>query len=78
MDLKRYDTQKATSIELQEAIHRINSPYISNEHSDFLLKRHGTLELNPLPSAHEEDPYNWPRWKVGTLHSGGYSTRIAV
>ena len=36
---------------------------ISQEHRDYLLARHGTLELDPLPSADPADPYNWPQWK---------------
>lgn len=36
---------------------------ISQEHRDYLLKRHGTLDLEPLPSADPADPYNWPQWK---------------
>lgn len=30
---------------------------------DYLLQRHGTLELEPLPSGDPADPYNWPQWK---------------
>ena len=33
-------------------------------HREYLLARHGTLDLDPLPSASPADPYNWPRWKV--------------
>lgn len=36
---------------------------ISQEHRDYLLQRHGTLDLDPIPSADPADPYNWPRWK---------------
>ena len=47
---------------------------ISQEHRDYLLARHGTLELDPLPSADPADPYNWPQWKKvridHTLHLG--------
>ena len=37
---------------------------LTREHRDYLLKRHGTLELDPVPSADPADPYNWPAWKV--------------
>lgn len=30
---------------------------------EYLTKRHGTLDLDPMPSACDEDPYNWPRGK---------------
>ncbi|KAJ6093365.1 Major facilitator superfamily domain general substrate transporter [Penicillium sp. IBT 16267x] len=32
-------------------------------HRDYLLARHGTLELDPIPSMGSADPYNWPEWK---------------
>ncbi|EMC94446.1 hypothetical protein BAUCODRAFT_35666 [Baudoinia panamericana UAMH 10762] len=37
--------------------------HLSQEHRDYLMQRHGTLELSPLPSADPADPYNWPEWK---------------
>ncbi len=37
---------------------------ISAAHRDFLMERHGTLELDPIPSMDPADPYNWPSWKV--------------
>ncbi|KAL4965708.1 putative MFS transporter [Aspergillus stella-maris] len=36
---------------------------LSQAHREFLLQRHGTLNLDPLPSASLADPYNWPSWK---------------
>ena len=42
---------------------------LSKEHRDFLLERHGTLNLDPLPSMDLADPYNWPTWKVGDIAS---------
>lgn len=33
-------------------------------HQDYLLQRHGTLDLDPIPSLSAADPYNWPTWKV--------------
>lgn len=37
--------------------------HLSQEHRDYLIARHGTLELDPIPSADPADPYNWPSWK---------------
>ncbi|KAI7008683.1 hypothetical protein KC355_g6833, partial [Hortaea werneckii] len=34
---------------------------LSREHRDYLAKRHGTLELDPIPDANDADPYNWPQ-----------------
>lgn len=36
---------------------------ISQDHRDYLLARHGTLDLDPLPDFGDQDPYNWPKWK---------------
>lgn len=37
---------------------------MSAEHQQFLLQRHGTLDLDPVPGPGSADPYNWPNWKV--------------
>lgn len=33
------------------------------EYRDYLINRHGTTELDPLPDMTDADPYNWPQWK---------------
>lgn len=40
-----------------------NLPTLTEEHRDYLIQRHGTVDLDPLPSADPADPYNWPQWK---------------
>ena len=40
---------------------------LSPEHQHYLLDRHGTLDLDPLPGHGDADPYNWATWKVGFL-----------
>lgn len=37
---------------------------LSEEHRQYLLQRHGTLELDPVPTMGDADPYNWPQWKA--------------
>lgn len=37
---------------------------IAPEHREYLLQRHGTFELDPVPAMDDADPYNWPAWKV--------------
>lgn len=37
--------------------------YISEDRRAYILARHGTLELDPLPSSSPQDPLNWPQWK---------------
>ncbi|KAF7343036.1 Major facilitator superfamily domain-containing protein [Mycena venus] len=36
---------------------------LSEEHRQYLLQRHGTVELDPMPSMDDADPYNWPKRK---------------
>lgn len=38
---------------------------LSKGHQDYLIERHGTLDLDPIPGMSPTDPYNWPTWKVG-------------
>lgn len=37
---------------------------LSAEHREYLLSRHGTLDLSLVPSMGDADPLNWPAWKV--------------
>lgn len=37
---------------------------LSNEHREYLIHRHGTADLDPIPDMSDADPYNWPTWKV--------------
>ncbi|KAF2002387.1 MFS general substrate transporter [Amniculicola lignicola CBS 123094] len=39
------------------------SPVPSGGDLRHLLKHHGTLELDPVPTMSDADPYNWPNWK---------------
>jgi hypothetical protein len=41
--------------------------HLSEEHRQYLLARHGTLDLDPIPDMNDADPYNWPRWRVRTF-----------
>lgn len=38
--------------------------HLSEEHRQYLLARHGTLDLEPIPDMNDADPYNWPKWRV--------------
>lgn len=46
---------------------------LSQEHRAYLLERHGTLELDPIPGFGDADPYNWTSHKVGKDISGHIS-----
>lgn len=37
---------------------------LSEEHRQYLLQRHGTLDLSPIPDMSDADPYNWSQKKV--------------
>ncbi|KAL4806824.1 major facilitator superfamily domain-containing protein [Aspergillus unguis] len=39
---------------------------ISDQHRAYLLQRHGTTDLDPVPSMDPADPYNWPLRKKAT------------
>ena len=39
---------------------------LSDSHKFYLIERHGTFDLDPIPSTDPADPYNWPLWKVST------------
>lgn len=57
-DATRFDhVQFSSSDESQQQ-------FLSPEHQSYLLQRHGTTELVPLPSQDPSDPLNWPWWKV--------------
>ncbi|KAG9245629.1 major facilitator superfamily domain-containing protein [Calycina marina] len=36
---------------------------LSTAHQEYLLSRHGTFHLDPVPGFGNADPYNWPQWK---------------
>lgn len=42
---------------------------LAPEHREYLIHRHGTLDLDPMPGPGAADPYNWPHWRVSTIHS---------
>ena len=56
--------------DMEAALHmeKIPSPdsQLTPSHRDYLLSRHGTIDLNPLPSTNPNDPLNWPTWKKNT------------
>lgn len=43
--------------------------FLSESHKSYLIERHGTLDLDPIPSMDPADPYNWPAWKVSSAHT---------
>ena len=45
---------------------------LSQEHKDYLVQRHGTYDLDPLPGMGSMDPHNWPSWKVSRIKSAHF------
>ncbi|RDW84242.1 hypothetical protein BP6252_01832 [Coleophoma cylindrospora] len=39
---------------------RVELTSLSDAHKQYLLFRHQTLELDPIPDSNDADPYNWP------------------
>lgn len=60
------DDGERKEIERHASIDTVTS-FLSQSHREYLLSRHGTLELDPVPSMSDADPYNWPGWKVCIL-----------
>lgn len=47
-------------------------------HREYLLQRHGTLELDPVPALDDADPYNWPSWKVNHSLRRLYCRKLTI
>lgn len=61
------DKMGSTRLESQDEILHLHK-HLSQVHREYLLERHGTIELEPLPSDDPADPYNWTaRKKVVNL-----------
>lgn len=68
-----YDDKRSNSAskmeEAQEPTHVLQREYpedvynLSEEHKAYLMQRHGTLDLNPIPDMTDADPYNWSQRK---------------
>jgi hypothetical protein len=37
---------------------------LTQQHREYLIARHGRIDLKPLPTTDPADPLNWPAWKV--------------
>ncbi len=43
---------------------QLNEVSLSTAHKQYLIDRHGTIDLDPVPDLNDDDPYNWPYRKV--------------
>jgi hypothetical protein len=62
-DLLEHAPTHGTYLDKDEVSH------LSEEHRQYLIERHGTFELDPMPSMGTADPFNWPQWKVSLYNS---------
>lgn len=60
-DLEHANTH-GTYLDINEASH------ITEEHREYLVRKHGTFELDPLPTTSDNDPYNWSTWEVSSVY----------
>ena len=61
-DLQQYQTNLSSA-----------ATELSPEHRDYLMQRHGTLDLEPMPGFGDADPYNWSPWKVCYIEAANRS-----
>lgn len=50
------------------------SKNLSSDHREYLINRHGTLDLEPPPTIDPADPLNWPSYGNGSTGSSPLST----
>ena len=62
-----YEPEKRADTTTAEAVEDLLASNISIEHREYLLERHKSLHLVPLPSSDPTDTLNWPSWKVSFL-----------
>lgn len=49
---------------------------LSPAHEQYLLQRHGTLDLDPVPQPDDADPLNWIQRKAGSIEFPVYLVLI--
>jgi hypothetical protein len=57
------DDDKREKVEFADVI-RVETADLTPEHKEYLMRRYGTLDLDPIPAPDDADPYNWPIRKV--------------
>lgn len=48
---------------------------LSQEHREYLLALHGSVNLDPIPDMDDADPYNWSKSKVSSFLPFGGASR---
>lgn len=76
VELERINTYERTGDLAKYQTHQGDD--LSQEHRDYLMQRHGTLDLVPIPGYGDADPYNWSTWKVWPLRAFSCPTKIGL
>ena len=63
--LEKQDPNRAETLEVVKTQYeRDEIAHLSPEHREYLLNKHGHLDLGPVPDMNDADPYNWSSIKV--------------
>ena len=65
---ENYDLELSTGHE-NGRIRQPDHSTLTEEHRQYLVRRHGATDLDPIPDLTDRDPYNWPTRKASSLIS---------
>ncbi|KAF7560761.1 hypothetical protein G7046_g3381 [Stylonectria norvegica] len=63
MELSEHDAEHGKQDCLEPGSMAFIIAQMTSTHKEYILQRHGTLEIDPMPSEDPNDPHNWPRWQ---------------
>ncbi|KAK6459477.1 major facilitator superfamily multidrug-resistance protein [Scheffersomyces xylosifermentans] len=58
-----FEKQSQEHVESMDPLDPLAVTALTTEHHEYLMTRHGSVQLDPLPSSDPQDPLNWPNWK---------------
>ncbi len=75
MEESKAPKQLENDANLHEEIahHESSTRFVSAEHRLYVFERHGTLDLDPMPSQDPADPYNWRMSKASISICNSFS-----
>lgn len=56
--------EKVNTFDQSHHVEKLTQESLTPAHREYLIGRHGTVDLEPLPSMDPIDPLNWPTWRV--------------
>ncbi|CUM66600.1 uncharacterized protein PRCAT00004269001 [Priceomyces carsonii] len=82
MSVLSLSIEKAETSYIEEKTSVEDANVLSDAHKDYLIKTHGTLDLDPLPSMDANDPLNWSssmKWtQLGMVAFHAFSTTFVA